>query len=569
MSTPCPADEAARLRALQRYDILDTLPEAAFDDLTRLAGRICGTPIALVSLVDANRQWFKSHYGLDVLETPRDGTFCAHGIMQHDVLIVPDARADARFATSPLVTHDPQIRFYAGVPLVTPDGYALGMLCVKDHVPRELAPGQIEALCALGRLTMAQLQLRQALATMTEAEQVRTRAERQNTLELLQSAFEALPDGILVTDSAGQISSYNRPFVDLWHIPESLLAADDAAPVIAWVQAQLATPDPLLAQVQVLDIDPEATNYNLLTLRDGRVIERHAQPHRFIGVLIGHVWSFREITDSVKTERALVDTERHLHDILTSLTDVVWSVDLATGQNRYVSPSIEPLSGIPVHEFEAHPECWITLVHPEDRAAFTAYSATLEATGRGEIEYRIIRPDGQVRWVLSRDAIVRNEHNIPVRLDGIVSDITARKQMEAERTRLQADVIRMQEVLLAELSTPVIPLSDRVLVAPVVGSVDSRRAQQLMETLLRGCAEHSAEVVIVDVTGVAVVDTQVANTVVQVAQTLRLLGAQVVLTGVRPEIAQTLVGLDVDLRGVTTRSTLQSGIAAALAQRVQ
>lgn len=157
---PLPSDEQARLDELYRYEILDTPPEVAFDDLTRQAAQICGTPIALVSLIDANRQWFKSKVGLGVSETSRDIAFCAHAILQPDVLVVPDTSADGRFCDNPLVTMDPTIRFYAGVPLVTAAGHAMGTLCVIDRVPRQLTAEQLEALRAVSRQVVRQLDLR-------------------------------------------------------------------------------------------------------------------------------------------------------------------------------------------------------------------------------------------------------------------------------------------------------------------------------------------------------------------------------------------------------------------------
>ncbi len=160
-NVPVPESETQRLAALRSYEILDTLPEQAYDDITVLAAQVCGTPIALVSLVDDKRQWFKSRLGLDVPELPRYVAFCAHAIVKPDeLLIVSDALADSRFADNVLVTEQPLIRFYAGAPLVTAEGHALGTLCVIDRVPRTLLGSQLDALKALSRQVVAQLELR-------------------------------------------------------------------------------------------------------------------------------------------------------------------------------------------------------------------------------------------------------------------------------------------------------------------------------------------------------------------------------------------------------------------------
>jgi anti-anti-sigma regulatory factor len=176
------------------------------------------------------------------------------------------------------------------------------------------------------------------------------------------------------------------------------------------------------------------------------------------------------------------------------------------------------------------------------------------------------RPDGTTIWLQTSKIPLLDAAGSIVGVLGMYEDITARKNAEAERAALQEEVIRAQQAALAELSTPLIPLSDEVVVMPLVGTLDSQRAQRVLEALLEGVAASRARVAILDITGVAVVDTQIANALVRAAQAVKLLGAQVVLTGIRAEVAQTLVGLGVDLAGIVTRGTLQSGIAYAVAQ---
>jgi len=162
-------DEPARLAVLREYGVLDTLPEPQFDDITFLASYICGAPIALVSLVDEGRQWFKAKLGTELEETPRDVAFCAHAILEPDeIFVVPDAHRDPRFATNPLVRDEPHVRFYAGAPLVSPEGMPLGTLCVFDEVPGYLSPAQTRALAALAREVVVHLELRRAVAALTK-----------------------------------------------------------------------------------------------------------------------------------------------------------------------------------------------------------------------------------------------------------------------------------------------------------------------------------------------------------------------------------------------------------------
>ncbi|MRG95922.1 GAF domain-containing sensor histidine kinase [Polyangium spumosum] len=201
-AAPPPSDEIERLVALSEAAILDTPPEPAFDDLTRLAAAICRTPIALVSLVDRERQWFKSKVGLDASETPREVAFCAHAILGEQLFLVPDAHEDARFADNPLVTGGPHVRFYAGAPLATADGHNVGTLCVIDHGPRQLDDAQRAALTALARQVAAQIDLRRANGRLAKLNgELVARAREAQALAEERKAVERVKDEFVSTVS--------------------------------------------------------------------------------------------------------------------------------------------------------------------------------------------------------------------------------------------------------------------------------------------------------------------------------------------------------------------------------
>ncbi len=239
---PLPSNEETRLADLQAHRILDTLPEQAYDDITRLAAQICDTPIALVSFVDDNRQWFKSRIGVDFSETSREVAFCAHAIVdQESLFVVPDATIDTRFAANPMVTADPKIRFYAGAPLVTESGHAVGTLCVMDRKPRLLTTDQRRALEALARQVVSQLSLRQALFHIHEQQRQLQEAMQQRDTVVAAVAHELRTPltavvgfidivrdsdaGLSPDDRREYLSTAARQAGELSHIIDDLLVA--------------------------------------------------------------------------------------------------------------------------------------------------------------------------------------------------------------------------------------------------------------------------------------------------------------------------------------------------------
>lgn len=208
-AAPLPFNEAERLQALAEYDILDTINEVEYDDITYLASHICGAPIAAITLIDKDRQWMKSTVGLTRGQTTRDHAFCAHTILNpNQVMIVTDATTDQRFLDNPLVLDDPMIRFYAGAPLVTPNGEALGALCVIDRAPRELTKDQLRALSALSRQVMGQLELRKSMIHLRRTMDERAVYERK--LEAYQKKLESINADLSVASQTDKLTKLSN-----------------------------------------------------------------------------------------------------------------------------------------------------------------------------------------------------------------------------------------------------------------------------------------------------------------------------------------------------------------------
>lgn len=302
MKAVCPPDESERVRAVRQYNVLDTPPEAPFDELTWLAAEICRTPKAILTLIDERRQWFKSRIGISFTETPIDIAFCKHTIQGRDIFEVPNAREDRRFADNPLVTRDPSIQFYAGAPLISAEGFAVGSLTVIDVVPRRLEDFQRKALQALAHQAVAQLELRRV--------ESRTKLDLEKTVSLLRAALESTADGLLVVDRGGKIISYNQRFIELWRIPEEIVARHSDREALQFALEQLADPDEFIARVYQLYEHPEEESFETISFKDGRQFERYSRPQRIGDEIAGRVWSFRDVTQRKKLETQLRQAQK-------------------------------------------------------------------------------------------------------------------------------------------------------------------------------------------------------------------------------------------------------------------
>ncbi|WP_132254293.1 PAS domain-containing protein [Methylobacterium segetis] len=435
-----------RLAALARYHILDTPPEAGFDDIVLVASELCAAPVALVSLVAADRQWFKARVGFEACETGLDSSVCVHALAGPGLLVIPDLSADPRTRENPLVTGAQALRFYAGVRLDTPEGLGLGTLCVLDKAPRPrgLTPGQEAGLRALGRQVTALIELRRTVSRRED--DIRRRHETQEISNasairlgesalLMRLAIEATGIGIydydLVADhlewdgrtralfgvGAGEPVSYAGTFLARLH-------PDDRARVEAALQAAL---DPMgrgVFESEYRVVGPDGA-LRWLAAR-GRLVVSGGRATRIVGTVL-------DITARKEAELALQATRDRYQLVTRATNDAIWDWDLVADHVLW-NEALQTAYGWAPEQVEPTGAWWIDHVHPDDRTQVHAdIRAVIDgAESEWSHEYRFLQADGSYAEVLDRGYMVRGPQGEPLRMIGAMLDMTERNRSEAQ-----------------------------------------------------------------------------------------------------------------------------------------
>ncbi len=417
--------EAARLRALDRYRLLDTPRDQDFDEIAEAAAELCEAPIAVVNLVGDGRQFFKAEVGLGVRETPLESSFCRQAILHDDFLYVPDTARDSRFALNPLVTGDPGLRFYAGALLRTAEGQAIGTVCVLDTKPRELSERQRRGLSRLARHAMVQMELRRALR---EQEEQRLLHER-----ILDSAADY---AIVATDPQGLVTRWNAGAERIlgWTEVEMLgrtvdvvFTSEDRAGGRPGVERRLAT-ETGSAPDERWHMRKDGSRF----WASGEMMPLRSEN----GALMGFVKILRDRTGQRTAEAALQASELRYRSLVEVSPQVVWFGD-AGGAITYCNAYWYDYTGLPAGE--TGEASWMGVIHPAHRERVRdSWLGAAQSQGPYEVEFPLRRADGQYRWFLSRAQPVRDAEGRLTSWIGTTLDIHERKVAEERFAALTA-----------------------------------------------------------------------------------------------------------------------------------
>jgi PAS domain S-box-containing protein len=426
-------NERERLENLLSYEVLDTLSERQFDDITSIASQICNTPISLISLIDNNRQWFKSKKGLDINETPREYTFCDHAIKNpNEILIVKDATLDSRFQNNPMTKGETHIVFYAGVPLVSPDGFALGTLCVIDGVTRDLSDSQIDALHALSRQVMSQLELKKISAEIKQKNQ---------TLIIHERLFDLSENLMCIFDLRNKnVKSINNSFAKIlgWTIDE----------IINKTLNDFGHPEDKqhgLKIISRLKNNKKIDRFEMRVLKkDGKYswVRWSVKPH----IETGEVFMLGEdINESKKNEIDKAQAEEKLRYVFDQSVYGVGLINLEQNKNSFadLNEGLAKILGYSIEELKNKPI--YTFTHPEDINVTkkTIDSNTFEESVNKKIKKRYIRKDGREIWCETHINKSENSNDLIITF----SDITRSYYAKNRQAFLKNELMESQKII--------------------------------------------------------------------------------------------------------------------------
>jgi two-component system, sensor histidine kinase and response regulator len=435
---PFAPNEERRLAALRALNILDTPPEERFDRLTRLARKLFQVPIAKITMVDAERQWFKSCQGLFVRETPRDISFCGHAILSEEGLVVPDTLLDARFADNPMVLEEPGIRFYAGQPLRAPDGSQVGVMCIEDHRPHTWSSEDGQLLRDLANLVEDQLHLIE-ISELQREMQERTRAEEELEHEryLLHALMDFFPDGIYFKDTAGRFLRVNKAIA-------KACCLDDPAEAVGKTDFDFF--DEKLARQAYEDEQEIIRTGKPLIGKEEKAFDHGRHKGWFSstkvplrdkdGTIIGTFGLSYDITQLKLAEEALRQANERVELAVRSSNISIWECDMPDGRIENARLNLfnvwESLGYDPRTSPKDFASACALFFHPDDLERVSRELQELLA-GDGQEwknEYRALTKDGSTRWILARGTVLRDPDGRPVRFIGTSTDITDRKRAE-------------------------------------------------------------------------------------------------------------------------------------------